>query len=253
MSQYDNQYATASSRTQHGAVVDEGLRSFMLRVYNYMALGVAGTAVVTLLLVNSPALMQTIAMGPMKWVLFIAVLGLGWFSPRIIMSGSVATGHIAYWAYCALWGMLISPMIFYFLAGGKGMLIVQALAITAATFGGLSLWGYTTKRDMSGWGGFLSMASIGVIIAMVVSFFIISDPGTGKMVSFLISCGVVLLFSAVTAYETQQIKSTYIELASTGNQEMIDRSAVFGSFMLYGSFITLFIHILNIIGFLNSD
>jgi FtsH-binding integral membrane protein len=145
--------------------------------------------------------------------------------------------------------VLISPMIYLFFAKNAGGLVFQALAIAAVTFGATSLYGYTTKRDMTGWGSFLSMACIGLIVASLVSFFIISDPATSKTVSFIISALVVLLFSAVTAWETQQIKDMYV----SGDEALVGRSAVFGSFMLYGSFITLFIHILNILGIMRSE
>jgi uncharacterized protein len=250
MAQIDNRYVQAgSARTAVG--LDEGLRAYMLRVYNYMALGVAGTAVVTLLLMNNPALMRTIALGPMKWVLFFGVLGLGWFAPRLIFSGNASLAHGAYWLYCALWGAMISPMIYVYFAKNAGGLVFQAMAIAAATFAATSLYGYTTKRDMTGWGSFMSMASIGLIIAMLVSYFLISDPGTSKTVSFIISALVVLLFSAVTAWETQQIKDMYVQ--NVGNDALVNSSAVFGAFMLYGSFITLFVHILNLLGIMRSD
>ncbi len=251
MAQYDNRYSRVSSTAQTGVAVDEGLRSYMLGVYNYMALGVAGTAVVTLALMSNPALMQAIAVGPMKWVLFAGVLGLGFFAPRIIFTGSPVLAHGAYWLYCALWGALISPMIYVFLARDLGGLVFQAFIIAAATFAATSLYGYTTKRDMTGWGGFLSMASIGLVIAMVVSFLLISDPGIGKWMSFGISCVVVLLFTVITAWETQQIKDMYYQAG--GDQSTIGRSSIFGSFMLYGSFITLFIHILNILGIMREE
>jgi uncharacterized protein len=251
MAEIDNRYAQRGLGARTDVAVDEGLRAYMLRVYNYMALGVAGTAVVTLLLMNNPALMRTIALGPMKWVLFAGVLGLGFFAPRIIFSGSAVLAHGAYWLYCAMWGALISPMIYMFFAKNAGGLVFQALAIAAVTFGATSLYGYTTKRDMTGWGSFMSMASIGLIVAMLVSYFVISDPGTSKMVSFIISALVVLLFSAVTAWETQQIKDMYVN--GSGDQVALERSAIFGSFMLYGSFITLFVHILNLLGIMRSD
>ena len=250
MAQSDNRYAQlGTARTDVG--VDEGLRVYMLRVYNYMALGVAGTAVVTLLLMNNPALMQAIALGPMKWVLFFGVLGLGFFAPRLIFSGNAALAHGAYWLYCAMWGAMISPMIYIFFAKNAGGLVFQAFVIAAATFGATSLYGYTTKRDMTGLGSFLSMASIGLIIAMLVSYFLISDPGTSKTMSFIISAIVVLLFSVVTAWETQQIKDMYVQQA--GNTAALGQSAIFGAFMLYGSFITLFVHILNLLGIMRSD
>jgi uncharacterized protein len=251
MAEMDNRYVRAGTRAPTEVAVDEGLRAYMLRVYNYMALGVAGTAVVTLLLMNNPDLMRAIALGPMKWVLFFGILGLGFFAHRIIFTGSAVLAHGAYWLYCAMWGAMISPFIYLFFAKNAGGLVFQAFAIAAVTFGATSLYGYTTKRDMTGWGAFLSMASIGLIVAMLVSYFIISDPGTSKTVSFIISALVVLLFSAVTAWETQQIKDMYI--SGAGDQALVERSAIFGSFMLYGSFITLFVHILNILGIMRSE
>ena len=233
--------------------VDQGLRAFMLGTYNYMALGVAGTAVVTMLLIANPSLMAAIALGPMKWVLFAAILGLGIFAPKLFYSGSSALAHGAYWLYCALWGAMMAPMVGHFMSNGSAGLVGQAFFIAAATFAATSLIGYTTKKDMTGWGGFLSMASIGLIIAMLVSFFFITDPGTSKTVSFLISSVVVVLFSVITAWETQTIKSMYIDGVSQGGEAQLKRSSIFGAFMLYGSFVTLFVHILNLLGIMNNE
>jgi FtsH-binding integral membrane protein len=224
----------------------------MLGTYNYMALGVAGTAAVVMLLMANPQVMAAIALGPMKWVVFAGLLGLGWFAPRLFFSGSEVMAHGAYWLYCALWGALIAPMIAMFVSHGMAGLVGQAFFIAAATFAVTSLVGYTTNRDMTGWSGFLSMASIGLIIVMLVSFFFITDPGTSKMVSLGISSVVVLLFAVVTAFETQAIKSMYVENAAYGEAQL-KRSSIFGAFMLYGSFVTLFVHILNILGILNQE
>ena len=239
-----------NARTQ--GAIDQGLRSFMLGTYNYMALGVAGTAAIVMLLMANPGLMQAIAVGPMKWVLFAGVLGLGFFAPRLFYSGSEMLAHGAYWLYCAMWGALIAPMVALYMNTSPG-LIGQAFFIAAAMFAATSVVGYTTNKDMTGWSGFLSMASIGLVIAMLVSFFFITDPGTSKTVSLIISSIVVLLFSVITAFETQAIKSMYIEGANYGGEAQLKRSSIFGAFMLYGSFITLFIHILNILGIMNSQ
>lgn len=236
-----------------GSALDQGLRSFMLGTYNYMALGVAGTAVVALLIMNSPTILTAVASGPLKWVLFAAILGLGFFAQKLFYSGSAVLAHGAYWTYCAMWGALIAPMVFAFLSAGKVGLVAQAFFTAAATFGAMSVIGYTTKKDMTGWGGFLSMASIGMIVAMLLSFFFITDPGTSKMVSFGISAVVVLLFAVITAWETQNIKSMYLAGASEGGEEFINRSSIFGAFMLYGSFITLFIHLLNMFGIMSEE
>jgi uncharacterized protein len=239
------------ARTQ--GAIDQGLRSFMLGTYNYMALGVAGTAAVVMLLMANPQVMQAIAVGPMKWVVFAGLLGLGWFAPRLFFSGSEVMAHGAYWLYCALWGVLMAPMISMYVSTGLAGLVGQAFFIAAAMFAVTSLIGYTTKKDMTGWSGFLSMASIGLIIVMLGSYFFITDPGTSKTMSMGISAVVVLLFSVITAFETQAIKSMYIENAQYGDASQLKRSSIFGAFMLYGSFVTLFIHILNLLGLANSN
>jgi uncharacterized protein len=253
MAEVYNRTGTMPGTARTAGAIDQGLRSFMLGTYNYMALGVAATAVVVMALIANPALMSAIALGPMKWVLFAGVLGLGWFAPKLFYSGSTALAHGTYWLYCALWGAMMAPMVGHFLSHGMAGLVGQAFFIAAATFAATSLIGYTTKKDMTGWGGFMSMASIGLIIAMLVSFFFITDPGTSKMVSLGISSLVVLLFSAVTAWETQTIKSMYLQGAAHGDQTFENRSSIFGAFMLYGSFVTLFVHILNLLGIMNNE
>ena len=253
MAQGYNQSSVPRTGTRAGVAVDEGLRSFMLGTYNYMALGVAGTAAVVFALMSQPQLLAAIATGPMKWVLFFGVLGLGFFANKLFYGRSTVVAHGAFWLYAAMWGAMIAPMVYVYMSRGHTGLVGQAFIIAAATFAATSLVGYTTKKDMTGWGGFLSMASIGIIIAMLVSFFFITDPGTSKTMSLLISSVVVLLFSAITAWETQQIKTMYLEGAAAGGQEFINRSSIFGAFMLYGSFITLFVHILNLLGIMNTE
>ena len=236
------------AQTQAGArvrEVDEGLRSYMLRVYNYMALGVAVTALVSMFVAANPALMQAVALGPMKWVLFFGLLGLGFFAPRLIFSGNTTMAHAAYWGYAALWGLFIAPMIALYL-GQAPDLIIRALAITAVTFAATSLVGYTTKRDLSAFGTFFLIASIGLIIAMLVNVVFFQST----MMSLVTSGIVVLLFAGVTAFETQQIKEMYTEGDAIG---IAQGKAIFGAFLLYGSFITLFINILNILGIMRSN
>ena len=243
----DLKYRTAA-QTQTGtrAEIDEGLRSYMLGVYNYIALGVAFTAIVSLFMANNPALMMTVAAGPMKWVLFAGILGLGWFAPRLIFSGNAVMAHGAYWLYAALWGLLISPMIAYYMNMDGGQLIIRALGITAITFGATRLVGYVTKRDLSPLGTFFMIATIGLILAMIANVLIFQSA----MMGVIVSCIVVLVFAGITAYETQMIKEMYV---SGEGGAAVRQKSIFGAFMLYGSFITLFIHILNILGFMSSD
>ncbi|MGE4219725.1 MAG: Bax inhibitor-1 family protein [Alphaproteobacteria bacterium] len=220
------------------AEIDAGLRSYMLRVYNTMALGVALTGIVALAVAANPAFMQAVALGPMKWVLFIALLGLGWFGPKVIMTGSTGAAHAVYWVYAAVWGALLSPIVIAY----AGADIARAFFITAAAFAGTSLYGYTTKRDLSAMGRFLVMASIGLLIAVLVNAFLIESTS----LDFFLSVAIVLVFAGMTAWETQSIKEMY--LSHAGDADTVSRMAIFGAMMLYGSFITMFIWILNIVG-----
>jgi hypothetical protein len=224
--------------------IDQGLRQYMLGVYNYMALAVAGTGLVSLAVASNPALVTTIAATPLKWVLFAAILGIGFFAPRIIFSGSKTAAHGLFWIYAAAWGAMIAPMLFAFNQAGLAQEIYKAFFITAATFGATSLYGYTAKRDLSGMGTFLFMASIGLLIAIVLNALIFKST----IMSLVTSGAVVLVFSAVTAYETQMIKEMYRE-----GSESNERASIFGAFALYGSFVTLFVHILNILGIMRND
>ncbi len=227
-----------------GLAIDQGLRQYMLGVYNYMALAVAGTGLVSLAVASNPGLVTTIAATPLKWVLFAAILGIGFFAPRIIFSGSKTAAHGLFWVYAGAWGAMIAPMLFAFNQAGLAQEIYKAFFITAATFGATSLYGYTAKRDLSGFGTFLFMASIGLLIAIVLNALVFQST----IMSLVTSCGVVLVFSGVTAYETQMIKEMYREGAASN-----ERASIFGAFALYGSFVTLFVHILNILGIMRND
>ena len=242
---YGRGAASARTTSQTGGVaIDEGLRQYMLGVYNYMALAVAATGIVSLFVASQQNLVYAIAGTPIKWVLFAGILGMGWFAPKVMFSGSKAMAHGMFWAYAALWGLLIAPMLYSFQMAGAAVDIYRAFFITASVFGAMSLIGYTTKRDLSGMAGFLGMATIGLLIAIVVNFIFFKST----MMSLVTSSLVVLVFSAVTAWETQTIKSLYREGGAAN-----DRASIFGAFALYGSFVTLFIHILNILGIMRSD
>ena len=226
------------------AQIDVGLRNYMLRVYNYMSLGVAFTAIIALLVASSPAAVVTVA--SMFWLFFIGILGLGWFAPRVMMTKSVMAAQGCFWVYAALWGALIGPMIARFagIEGGPEM-VARAFFITAGTFAAVSLYGYTTKRDLSAFQTFFFMAVIGLLIAMLVNVFIFQST----MMSLVISGAVVLIFSGITAYETQMIKNMYY---GTDGGDVAQRKAIFGAFLLYGSFVTLFVHILSILGIMRE-
>lgn len=232
-------------RRNYGAIpqtgeraIDKGLRQYMLGVYNYMALAIAVTGLVSFAIASNPNLVMSIARGPMM-IGFFAILGIGMFAPRVIFSGSKAMAHGLFWLYAVLWGVMIAPMLFAFNQAGASQDIYKAFFITATVFGATSLYGYTAKRDLSALGTFFFMATIGLIVVMLANAFIFHST----MMSLVVSSLVVLVFSGVTAYETQMIKELYQEGGAAN-----DRTAIFGAFALYGSFVTLFVHILNILG-----
>ena len=237
----DRKYMT---RTQADvASIDVGLRSYMLRVYNYMSLGVAFTGGVAMVVAMNQAMVQTVA--SLFWVLFIGVLGLGFFAPRIMVSKSIAAAQACFWVYATLWGLLLGPMLFAY-AQIDPMIIARAFFITAGTFAGMSLLGYTTKKNLGPMGAFLAMATIGILIALLVNVFFLQSAGFHLILSII----VVLVFSGLTAYETQVIKNMYYE---SDGQDVVTRKAIFGAFMLYGSFVTLFIYILSILGVMRGE
>lgn len=228
--------AQTAGRVGTNADIDVGLRSYMLNVYNYMALGVAFTGIIAMVVALNPAIMQAVALGPMKWVLFAGILGLGFFSGKIMFSASPAMAQGAFWLYAAMWGALMAPMFMVY----TGESIVRVFFITAAAFGGTSLYGYTTKKDLTTMGRFLSMATIGILVAVVVNLFMQS-----AMFQLFLSVVVVLVFAGLTAYETQNIKEAYYE---GDTSDLQNRKAIFGAFILYGSFVTMFIWLLSIFG-----
>lgn len=246
----NNPYATGQAGVGARADIDEGLRAYMLRVYNYMALGIALTAVVTLVLANSPAVLSAIF--SMRWVFFIGIIAASWFGPQIVLKAkSPAMAQAAYWGYAVLWALAIAPMVVGYLSIAPG-LVAQAFGITAALFGGMSLLGYTTQRNLTGVGQFAAMAMIGLIVAMLATFLIswIGGSTISPWVSFGFSAVYVLLISAITAWETQEIKNMYDAAQDDGT---VRRFAIFGAFLLYGSFISMFIHILNMLGIMNQE
>ena len=240
---FDPQNVTMTRSDAARAEIDAGLRSYMLRVYNYMSLGVAFTGAIAMLVASDVALVQGVA--SMFWLFFIAIIGMGFLAPRLMISKSVATAQICFWAYAALWGVVLGPTIWVY-GQIEPMLIARAFFITAATFAGLSLFGYTTKKNLAPMGAFLVMATWGILIALLVNVFLVQSAGFELILSII----VVLVFSGLTAYETQMIKNMYYE---ADGHDVVTRKAIFGAFLLYGSFVTLFVWILNILGMMRGE
>ncbi len=218
------------------AEIDVGLRAHMLRVYNYMASGVALTGIVAMLASGSPALMNAIFGTPLAWVVMLAPLAFVLVLSFGIHRLSLFASQALFWAFAAVMGLSLSVIFLIY----TGESIARVFFITAASFGALSLWGYTTKRDISGWGSFLFIGLFGIIIAGVVNMFMQSSA-----MEFAISVIGVLVFAGLTAYDTQKIKNEYSELH---DQETSGKLAVMGALRLYLDFINLMMMLLRLFG-----
>jgi uncharacterized protein len=216
--------------------IDEGLRSYMLQVYNYMGLGLAITGAVAFLVAATPALYVPIFSTPLKWVVMLAPLGFVFFLSARINNMSVSAAQLTFWVFAAVMGLSMASIFLVF----TGASIARVFFITAAMFGAMSLYGYTTRRDLSGWGSFLFMGLIGIIIASLVNLFLASSA-----VQFAVSVIGVLVFTGLTAYDTQRIKEMYYELDAA---DVATRKAIMGALSLYLSFINLFMMLLQLFG-----
>jgi uncharacterized protein len=235
-------YRTDPRFAQPGLAVpatDEGLRSFMLSVYNYMGLGLAITGVVAFAVASSPAIYMPIFTSPLKWVVMLAPLGFIFFLSARIQSMSVSAAQITFWLFAAVMGISMASIFLVF----TGESIARVFFVTAATFGAVSLYGYTTKRDLSGVGSFLFMGLIGIIIASVVNLFLASSA-----LQFAVSVIGVLVFTGLTAWDTQRLKEQYVGSLQYAGADIASKSAVMGALSLYLNFINLFTMLLQLMG-----
>lgn len=226
---------TAAPRVD-AAVFDEGLRQHMLRVFNYMALGLVVTGIVAYVVGSTPALYVPIFQSPLKWVVMLAPLAFVFFFSFRIQTMSASTAQMTFWAFCAVMGLSLASVFLVF----TGTSIARTFFIAAGMFGATSLFGYTTKRDMSKFGSLLIMGLIGVIIASVVNLFMQSSA-----MQFVISVVGILVFVGLTAWDTQRIKEEYAE---NFGDESLQKLAVFGAFSLYLNFVNIFQLLLNLTG-----
>lgn len=218
------------------ATFDEGLRRHMLRVYNFMLGGIGLTGLVSLLVSSSPTLMAAIFGTPLKWVVMLAPLAFVLILSFKLESMTAGRTQLLFWTFCGIMGLSTAAVFHEF----TGESIARVFFITAATFGAMSLYGYTTKRDLSAFGSFLFMGLIGIVLASLVNLFIGSTA-----LQFAVSVIGVLVFVGLTAYDTQQIKETYSEHHGS---EGLTKLAVFGALSLYLDFINLFRLLLSFLG-----
>jgi len=243
---FEHRYASTPSTARTQAAVDEGLRSYMLSVYNYMASGVLLTGIVALVTYQTPALFQLFfRMTPQGglsytlpgWIVVLAPLGLVFYLGARLNHMSLRAAQTSFWVFAALFGLSLASIFFVF----TGESLARTFFISAASFGALSLWGYTTKRDLSGWGSFLFMGLIGIILASLVNIFLHSSA-----LQFAVSVIGVLVFAGLTAYDTQRIKDSYYMVVEGG--ETRAKMAVMGALRLYLDFINLFMMLLRFMG-----
>ena len=242
MAEYDNRVRSYGATSD--VAIDQGLRAYMLRVYNYMLMGLGLTGLTAWFTASTPAFAQLFftqaaggySLSGLGWIVLLAPLALVFFISFRIQQMSFATAQATFWIYAGLMGIGLTPILLLY----TGASVAQVFFTTAATFGAMSLWGYTTKRDLSGFGSFLFMGLIGILIASVVNMFLQSG-----MMQWIISVLGVLIFTGLTAYDTQSIKETYF-VGDDGT--VAGKKAIMGALRLYLDFINLFLMLLRLMG-----
>tara|TARA_Y100001958_G_scaffold153978_1_gene142227 strand:+ start:45 stop:800 length:756 start_codon:yes stop_codon:yes gene_type:complete len=246
---FDRQNIFQATTAKKTLVWDEGLRSYMLKVYNYMATGILLTGIIALIsfklsvvtdtqgaIVGFTGLGNALFFSGLKWIVMLAPLGVVFYMSFGINKMSSAKAQSVFWIFASLMGLSLSWILLVY----TGVSVARVFFITSATFGAMSIYGYTTKRDLTKLGSFLMMGLIGIIIASLVNIFLKS-----AMMYFVISILGVLIFVGLTAYDTQKIKNMY---TPTDTGEIIGKKAVMGALTLYLDFINLFIMLLRLFG-----
>ncbi len=236
MADYKNPILRARPSSGADAAIDQGLRTHMLSVYNYMTIGVALTGLVAYFVSSSPAAVSVIFGTGLVWVAILAPLGLVMALSWGINRMSASTAQMMFWAYAALNGVSLATIFLVYPVAD----IARVFFISAATFGALSLYGYTTPRSLSAWGSFLFMGLVGVVLASVVNLFFASSALT-----FAVSVIGVLVFAGLTAYDTQKIKEIYF---AGDDGETAGKKSIIGALALYLDFINLFLMLLRLLG-----
>ncbi|MDX1949980.1 MAG: Bax inhibitor-1/YccA family protein [Rickettsiales bacterium] len=230
MKDYTN-YASAQSTT-----IDAGLRSHMIKVYNYMAAGLGVSGLVAYFAYTSPEFAALAFQ--LRWVCFFAILGMAFLVMPRMYSMSENGAKLTFFAYSAILSISIAPMFAIY----TGESIARTFFITASVFGGLSLLGYTTKKDLTSWGTFGAIGVIGVFFAGLLNYFFFKSTGMQLVTNIVAIIAVI----ALTAYDTQKVKQAYY--VSGGNPAIANKSAIIGALQLYFDFVYLFIHLMQILG-----
>lgn len=247
--QFRDPFARATTATYEPAQAvsrDAGLRAYMLRIYNYMASALALTGLVALFTANSPAILSALyvvqdgqfaGISGLGYLVMFAPLGLVLWMGLGIHRMSVATAQGIFWLYSVLIGLSLSTIFLTF----TGESIARAFFVTAGTFGAMSLYGYTTRRDLTGMGSFMMMGLIGLLVASLVNLFLQSSA-----LNFATSVLGVVIFVGLTAWDTQKLKGMYYQLAGSG--DVIAKASIMGALNLYMDFINIFMFLLRFLG-----
>ncbi|AVO39350.1 Bax inhibitor-1/YccA family protein [Pukyongiella litopenaei] len=242
MAEFDTIRTAAGART---AQIDEGLRAHMNKVYGTMSVGMLVTFAVAWAVGTSPQLLAvfrdpvTLSPNILGWIVMFAPLLMVFAFGAAINKLSTAGAQLFFYAFAAVMGLSLSWIFVAF----TGFSIAQVFLVTSIAFAGLSLFGYVTKKDLSGMGTFLMMGVIGLIVASIINIFLGSPA-----IMFAISVLGVLIFAGLTAYDTQKIKTTYLQMAHTGDQEWLGKAAIMGALSLYLDFINMFMFLLQLLG-----
>jgi FtsH-binding integral membrane protein len=235
MADYDNQVLRGRGTTADQAI-DQGLRSYMISVYNYMMIGLGVTGLAAYFVSHTPAIYTALFGSPLVWLVILAPLAVVFFLSFGINRISASTAQMLFWLYSGLVGISLATVFIVYPIGD----IARVFFITAASFGALSLYGYTTKTNLSAFGSFLFIGLIGIILASVVNWFMASSA-----LQFAISVAGVLIFAGLTAWDTQRIKEMYW---SGDDAEASGKKAVMGALALYLDFLNMFLFLLRLLG-----
>ena len=247
MADFDNRLVRGATTIDD--TMDTGLRAHMLRVYNYMVGALALTGGVAYLVANSPVLLNAfyrqaltangVALSPtiLGWVVMLAPLAMVFFLSFRIMHMSQAAAQATFWAYAAMVGASLASILIVY----TGASVAMTFFVTAATFGVMSLWGYTTGRDLTGFGNFLFMGLIGILLASLANMFFKSPA-----INFVVSILGVVIFTGLTAWDTQKIKNTYYMVG--GDTAVAGKAAIMGALALYLDFLNIFLFLLRFMG-----
>lgn len=233
-----SEFSTPFSTTQP-STIDAGLRDHMNKVYGTMSLGLLITFLASWAVGTNDAMMEALFSGFTRYVVMFAPLVMVLVFSAMIPRMSATAAQLFFYAFSALMGVSISFIFVVYTAYS----ITQVFLITSIAFAGLSLWGYTTRKDISGWGSFLIMGVIGLIVASIANLFLASSA-----LMFAISIIGVLIFAGLTAYDTQSIKNEYLEHVRHGDSQWLSKSAIMGALRLYLDFINMFIYLLQLLG-----